>query len=79
MSSSVAVMNNAKKSNEQVKSTIPGVAKLSLAISSKLRIIPEAYVLKWKIFVVQKLVLHQNGVELCQQSIGDIRISPAMS
>ena len=34
-------------------------------------------VLKSSIFVVQKLALHQNGVEFCQQSIGNIRISPA--
>ena len=34
-------------------------------------------VLKSSIFVVQKLALHQNGVEFRQQSIGDIRISLA--
>ena len=32
-------------------------------------------VLKSSIFVVQKLALHQNGVEFRQQSIGDIRSS----
>ena len=34
-------------------------------------------VLKSSIFVVQKLALHQNGVEFRQQSIGDIRSSVA--
>ena len=34
-------------------------------------------VLKLSIFVVQKLALHQNGVEFRQQSIGDIRSSVA--
>ena len=33
--------------------------------------------LKLSIFGIQKLVLHQNGVEFNQQSIGDIRISLA--
>ena len=34
-------------------------------------------VLKSPIFVIQKLALHENGVEFHQQSIGDIRISLA--
>ena len=34
-------------------------------------------VLNSSIFVVQKLALHQNGVEFRQQSIGDIRSSVA--
>ena len=33
--------------------------------------------LNMSIFVVQKLALHQNGVEFRQQSIGDIRSSVA--
>ena len=36
-------------------------------------------VLKSSIIVVQKLALHQNGVEFRQQPIGDIRISLAAS
>ena len=43
------------------------------------RVVLEACVLKLSIFVVQKLALHQNGVEFRQQSIGNIRISPATS
>ena len=43
------------------------------------RVVREACVLKLSIFVVQKLALHQNGVEFRQQSIGNIRISPATS
>ena len=39
-----------------------------------MQVVPEAYVLKWSILVVQRLALHQNGVEFHQQSIGDIRI-----
>ena len=35
--------------------------------------------LKWSIFVPQKLALHQNGVEFCQQSNGDIVITLATS
>ena len=35
--------------------------------------------LKLSIFVIQKLALHQNGVEFRQQSIGDVRISRATS
>ena len=35
------------------------------------------YVLKLSILIVQRLALHQNGVEFSQQSIGDIRISLA--
>ena len=34
-------------------------------------------VVKSSIFVVQKMALHQNGVEFCQQSISDIRSSVA--
>ena len=40
-------------------------------------VVQEARVLKSSIFVTQKLALHQNWVEFCQQSIGDIRISIA--
>ena len=43
-----------------------------------MRVVPEVYVLEWSIFVVQRMALHQNGVEFRQQSIGDIGISPAM-
>ena len=42
-----------------------------------MRVIPEANVLKSSILVVQRMALHQNGVEFSQQSIGDIRISLA--
>ena len=31
--------------------------------------------LKLSIFIVQKLALHKNGVEFCQQFNGDIRAS----
>ena len=41
------------------------------------RLVLEACVLKPSIFVVQKLVLHENMIEFFQQSIGDIRISLA--
>ena len=34
-----------------------------------------ARALKWLIFIVQKLALHKNGVEFCQQFIGAIRTS----
>ena len=34
-----------------------------------------ALALKWSIFIVQKLVLHKNGVEFCQQFNGAIRTS----
>ena len=47
--------------------------------SDTVREVWEAFVLKWSIFVVQRLALHQNGVEFRQQSIGDIRISQTMS
>ena len=42
-----------------------------------MRVVPEAYVLKFSILVAQRLALHQNGVEFRQLSIGDIRISLA--
>ena len=47
--------------------------------SDTVRVVPEAYVLRLSIFVAQRLALHQNGVEFCQLSIGDIRISLATS
>ena len=34
-----------------------------------------ARALNWKFFIVQKLVLHKNGVEFCQQFNGAIRTS----
>ena len=34
-----------------------------------------ARALNWSILIVQKLVLHRNGVEFCQQFNGDIRTS----
>ena len=46
--------------------------------SDTVRVVPEVYVLELSIFIVQKLALHQNGVEFRHQSIGDIRIGPAM-
>ena len=42
-----------------------------------MRVVHETCVLKLSIFVVQKLALHQNGVQFRQQSIGDIRGSVA--
>ena len=47
--------------------------------SDTVRVVPEAYALKLSIFVAQRLALHQNGVEFCQLSIGDTRISLATS
>ena len=43
-----------------------------------MQVVPEVYVLEWSFFVVQRLALHQNGVQFHQQSIGDIGISQAM-
>ena len=37
--------------------------------------VPEAYVLELSIFVVQRLALHQNGVEFRQQFNGVVRTS----
>ena len=48
--------------------------------SDTVQVVPEVYILKMSFFVVQqRLVLHQNGVEFCQLSIDDIRISLAAS
>ena len=40
-----------------------------------MRVVPEAYVLELSIFVVQRLALHQNGVEFHQQFNGAISTS----
>ena len=53
------------------------LSKRAQRSSDTVRLVPEAYVLKLSIFVAQRLALHQNGVEFCQLSIGDIRISLA--
>ena len=44
-----------------------------------MRVVMKAFVLELTIFVVQKLALHQNGVEFRQQSIGAIRASQPTS
>ena len=48
-------------------------------ISDALWVFPKVSILKSSIIVVHRLALHQNGVEFCQKSICDIRISLAMS
>ena len=44
-----------------------------------MQIVPKDYALELSIFAVQKLALHPNGVEFRRQSIGDTKISLAMS
>ena len=42
-----------------------------------MQVLQEACDLKSSFFVIQKMAFHHIGVEFCQQSIGDIRISQA--
>ena len=41
-----------------------------------MRVVPEVHALEWSIFVIQRLALHQNGVEFRQQFNGAIRTAP---
>ena len=55
------------------------LSKRAQRSSDTVRVVPEANVLKLSIFVAQRLALHQNRVDFCQLSLGDIRISLATS